>query len=189
MKAPLLILIVIGSATLLHGTGYASSPGSAPERASSTGAAKPVGGTSHDSQHVAMPADRRNQSDGRPSEEHRSVRGSVGNHALSHGLSGTTRPLRRPNSHGRSTSENAASPHQPGQVQPARAEKGGLIRPGADNKTLGIPQRAAIRPTTLSLTGARHRGANAAAIGGTAIANSGRTNNSTINGTGMHRRP
>lgn len=98
-----------------------------------------------------------------------------------------TRPKQIPNGQRRSPSESVLSPHQPGAVQPAGTEKGSLTKTESANEAQGIRQRGAIRPTTLSLASVRHRGANPPAIGGTAI--SGRTNNGTINGTGMHRKP
>jgi len=188
MKITRLLFTVIGWAALMSGTSYATASGPAPQQTSSTGVAKPAGATPHDRQHVVAPAGGKSQRDTRPSDEHqRSLGGSEKNHVFSGRLSGTTHTLQLSSGRGRSTSQSFMSPHQPGPLRPASTVKGGLIQTGIANKALGIPQRAAIRPPVLSLASARHRGANPPALGGSAT--SSRTNNGTVNGTAMHRKP
>jgi hypothetical protein len=188
MKTTCLTFAVIGWAALMSGTGYASSFAPASRQTSAAGAAKPTSATPHNSQHFAPSADGKSRRDSQPSEEQRSLHGSVRNHNLSHGNpAGTPRSLQVPNGHGSSASQSVESPHQTGVIRPVSPEKAGLIETGAVNKALGFRENRTIRPVTQSLASIRHRGANPPAIGG--ATNSGRTNSATINGTGMHRKP
>jgi len=189
MKSTCLSFALIGCAALFGVTCYAALSGPAAQHISSTSAAKPTSATRHSSQHVAVPTDRKSQNYNRLHAEQRPLRGSVSNHAVNHeSLAGAAPAAHTPNGDVRSSAQTRARPDQIGSAQLAGAEKGGLSQMQAANKVLGIRARgAAIRPSAPSLVTVRHRSANPPAIGG--IANSARTNNGTINGTCMHRKP
>jgi hypothetical protein len=95
------------------------------------------------------------------------------------------RPKQLPNGRQRSLSGNAL--HQPGSDKSGGAARGGLIPNETVHSALPVRTSSIVRPTALSLNNVRHRGPNAAVVGGSP--NSHSRSAAEINGTRMNRKP
>lgn len=77
--------------------------------------------------------------------------------------------------------------HQPISAKPAAAAKAGSIQNATVSKAQPVRPPSAVRPAAPPAVNVRHRGANPAVIGGSAVPTS--RNTAAINGTRMSRRP
>ncbi len=102
-------------------------------------------------------------------------------------LTRVDRPRKFPNNRERSTSGNAVNLHRPAFYKPAGAAKGGFIQNETVKGTVPVRSPSVVRPTAATLSNVRHHGPNPATVGG--LGNSATSNNGSINGTRMRRRP
>jgi hypothetical protein len=130
---------------------------------------------------------------GNPSQEQRCpCHASDKNHPRSRAsLTAANHPKQLPNGRKRSIPGNAANLHQPGSGKSDAAAKGRLIQNETTSNAMLVRPPGTVRPTAASLNpslnNVRHRGPNAAVVGGSANFNS--SNTGAINGTRMHRKP
>jgi hypothetical protein len=170
----LILILTMSSAALMPGTGYASP-----------------------SQQTSAESSANTASAGNPSDEQRDpCHGSDKNHPCRRArLTVANYPERPPKLQKRSTPGSAVYLHRPGSGKAGAAAKSGLIQnETASNAMLvrlpgtGRPPAPSLNP---SLNNVRHRGPNAAVVGGSAggSANLNCSNTGAINGTRMHRKP
>jgi len=195
MKTTCLILIVISSAVLMRGTAYAVPPTPVFQQAPPESAAKTVSDHPGDTSHGPPAYSAKDQKHGKyPGEQKDSGEQRDPHHVLettverSHtNLIKANRPRQFPNNRDRSTSGNAMNLHHPAFYKPAGAAKGGFIQNETAKSTVPVQPPSVVRPTAATLSNVRHHGPNPATVGG--LGNSATSNNGSINGTRMHRRP
>lgn len=183
MKTIFLLFLTIGCAALMPGGAYGHSSTQASRQSSSESYVKTAINRPQDAEQAAPADGDRHQKDRNAPDEQRDRRHASGkNHPRSPAAAIKDRPKQVPNNRERSTSGNAMGLHQPGSAKSGGAARGGSIQRGTVNRALRV------RPNVVGPTApVRHRGANPAAIGGSA--NSDGRNTGAINGTRMNRRP
>jgi hypothetical protein len=188
MKTTCLFLIVISSAGLMSGTGLAVSPSPVFQQASPESAAKTVSGHPVDPSHGSPTESVKNHTHGKDSDErgpHHVLETTV---ERSHtNLTKVNHAKQFPNKSEPSTFGNAMNRHPPAFYKPPGAAKGGFIQNETVKSTVPLRPSSVVRPTAATLSNVHHRGPNPSAIGG--LGNSATSNNGSINGTRMHRRP
>jgi hypothetical protein len=162
----LTIVLTMGCAGLMFGTGHAAQSQQASAESSAT----------------TLVA-------GNPSKEKRSPRhASDKNHPRSRAsLTASRHPKQLPNGGKSSMLGNAANLQRPGSGKSGAAATGGLVQSEAVNSAQRVRSTSAVRPAAASLNNIRHRGPNPAVVGGSANFKS--SNTGAINGTRMHRKP
>lgn len=188
MKTANLLFLTIGWAALAHGTGYAIPPGPASQPTSPGSPAITASSHPRDARHAAPPRDAREQTDRTASDEQRNHgRGSDTNHLRRRAsLTAPNRPKQSSDSRKGSLSANAVNLRQPDSDQSGRSARSRLIQNETVHPALPVRTSSVFRPTG-PLNNVRHRGPNAAVVGGSTISEGRRTGE--INGTRMIRRP
>jgi hypothetical protein len=204
---PFLILILTMSCVvLMHGTSYAAaaSQQTSAESSARKNSAKLASDRwleTHDVGHVTAADDGKRQKQNNSSDEKFDAQqvprpASDKNQPLARGgLATAKRPKQRPNSRKRSISGNAMNLHQSASDKSRGVAKGGPSQNEMVNNARPARPLSVARPTTASLNPSvnniRHRGFNAAVVGGSAggWANLNSNKTGAINGTRMNRRP
>jgi hypothetical protein len=186
---PILIL-TITCAALMSGTSYASpSQQTSAESSPTTASNRSHDGHPHDAKRTAQGDDGKRQEEESPSDEQQALRhASDQNHLRSlANLTSANRPKLIPNSREHSTSGNAMKRHQPGLTKSGGVANGGLVKNEKIIDARPVQTSSVARSAAPSLNNLRHRGANPAVVGGSAISES--RNTGAINGTRMNRKP
>ena len=182
----LFLVLTVGCATLMPGTGYAASSQQTPARSpANEGSTNVAGDRSHDDHLHATPADDgKRRKEESPSGQQVPRRAAAQNRPRSRAnLTVANRPKQLPLRRKRSKPPNATNPY------PASLNKSGDVANGRNrtaNNALPVRSTIVLRPTGASLNNVHHRGPNPAVVCGSA-SNTG--NNGALNGTRMHRRP
>ena len=185
MKATCLLFLAITYAALPE-TAYATPSNPASQQTSSQRAANTASDHPRDAERTAPVDGGKRQKVGNPSDEQRDHRVSGKNRPRSPATITKDRPKQVPNNQERSTSGNAVNLHRPGSTQYDRLAKGGLTQQETGNRAMPVRPPSVSRSTAPSPNNVRHRGANPAVIGGSAISD---RNTGAINGTRVHRKP
>jgi len=182
MRTTRFLFLMIIWAALPHGTSYAAPPQQTAAASAASTASDHAQGNPH-----AAPADGgKHQKDRNPSDRQRNHRQVSGrNHARSPATK--TRDRRKlSNNREHLPSGNAMDLHPTASGKSVDAAKGGPPQGKTVNNASRVRRPSVVGPSASVLNNARHRGANPAVIGGSAMSDK---NTGTINGNRVHRKP
>ncbi len=184
MKIICLLFLMIGWAALMHGTSSAAQS----QQTSTDSAASTASDHPQHAERAAVAGSGKRQKEGNSSDRrsgHRHV--SEMNHPRSQlGLTAVNRPKLLPNGGKRSVLGSSMNLRQAGSGKHNDAAKSASIQRETINSARPIRPTNVTRPSAPLLNNARHRGANPAVIGGSAISD---RNTGAINGSRVHRKP
>jgi len=184
MKTTCLLFLMIGCAALMHGTSYAAqSQQTATKSSSSTASDHP-----RHAEHAAVAGGGKHQKEANSSDRRR------GNHHVSEmklprrqgGITAANHRKPFPNSSKPSAPGRSMNLRQMGSGKHNDVAKSGLIQRETINSARPVRPTNVTRPSAPLLNNTRHRGANPAVIGGSAISD---RNTGAINGNRVHRKP
>jgi hypothetical protein len=177
-----LLLLMIGLVSLTLGI----CPGTQAQKRSLDGLKNAVSGHPQDPEHASWADVGKRQEDGKSLVEGRNRSRRSGTNHPSSAASPKASAKSVSNKRQGTASGNAIGHHQSGSNKRGDLGKTGLNHGDTVHRSLHVRRAEVIRPTVPSLNIVRHRGANPAVIGGSAIPD---RNTGAINGNRVHRKP
>jgi hypothetical protein len=184
MKTTCLLLLMLSWAALMNSTSCAAQS----QQTATDSSASTASGHPQDAKHAAVAGGGKrqkegNSSDGRPTNQNVS---EVNHPRSQSGLTTANRPKPLSNGGKHFAPESSMHIREAGSGKRNDAVKRGLTQRATINSARPIRPTNVTRPSAPLLNNARHRGANPAVIGGSAISV---RNTGAVNGTRVHRKP